>query len=826
MKKLVIKIARLCWHLLALIGVATCLAGIYGVHKTMQRDNLTLSQFAIKATRNWGIETPLITKALSPAPSFNDHRLIGTLVLSRPRILYSESDLRQVRDIYSSSSGYAKLCENTCRGGGLLWRTACWVTSSDQEAGTQSIERLIAMVPDEPTASGNYGNGLVMALAYDLLYHHPDMTVTRHQRIRLKLQEMVRRHLVLLDGDSPSLWHGRAQLAASAWITALGLDESSKTSLDLLTRTQAHFLDVLRALETTEGWPEGYNYWINNRAFPIVLACLAHINAVQAPEINRGIKHLLERLGYWHIYGVRPTGGFEPFGDSGPRVDLKDETQRVIDLICLATDNPIFSAYSAYINSLHKREGYYRGYRWGVPLFQFKTFSDPFHTKPPKDLSLFNESLPKSVVFGPDSWGQVYIHSDWSPEATFISYRTGNTFTHHGHYDSGHFTLFKGAPLAITSGTYGGYMSPHRLNYSIRTVSKNSILVLRPEEKVRPNRFFKENVADGGQRVIIPTGSAVTSVSNWEENVCKGKHFEGGKIVAYENAEPDFVYIKSDLTRAYNSKYYDDNGGNGKVNLVSRHLVYLFADDALVVYDQIESTRADYVKKWLLHCWTKPETIQEKVLVGGVDNGILQSADAVATIHNGKGRLSIERLLPHDGIFRKVGGPDYRYYVEVDGDEAELDGVNFAEGAKERPWFDAGMWRLELQPQAPRIHDQFLVVLKPSLGETNWPASLLVHTADGAEAGAVAGKTLILFAGRYRHSKELTYRVPAERVQQHVIVDLPPEQPITVVIGNTSLRCRTSSEGTLRFDDPVNESHEVTIVFGDLTATSHNSSYE
>ena len=492
MKEFIIKIVRLCWNLLAIIGICTCVLGIYGLYRTINHYDMTLSQLAAKATRKAGIESPVVTKALSPRPRFADHSFKGTLIKSHPRILYSKSILQEVRNLYKSNKEYAKLCNYTCAHGGLLWKTACWTTGSNQESGAKAIEKLLAMVPDEPKASGNIGNGLPMALTYDLLYHHPAMTVTRHQQIELKLEDMVRRYLVVLEGDSASLWHGRAQLAASAWITALGLDVSRKTSLELLTRAQAHFLDAVRALEITEGWPEGYNYWINNRAFPIVLACLAHINAVKAPEINDRIKRVLERVGYWHIYGSRPKGKFEPFGDSGPRVDLKDETRRVIDLISLATGNPSFSAYSAYLKTIHRQESYYQAYRWGLPLFQFKIFNDIFQTRLPDNLSIFNGILPKSMVFGPDSWGQVYIHSGWGSDATFISYRAGNTFTHHGHYDSGHFTLFKGSPLAITSGTYGGYTSPHRLNYAIRTVSKNSILVLRPNEKVKPNRFFQD----------------------------------------------------------------------------------------------------------------------------------------------------------------------------------------------------------------------------------------------------------------------------------------------------------------------------------------------
>ena len=65
--------------------------------------------------------------------------------------------------------------------------------------------------------------------------------------------------------------------------------------------------------------------------------------------------------------------------------------------------------------------------------------------------------LPRAALFGPNALNQVYIRSDWGPDATYVTFRAGDTFAHHGHYDAGHFTLFKGAPLAINSGTYGDF---------------------------------------------------------------------------------------------------------------------------------------------------------------------------------------------------------------------------------------------------------------------------------------------------------------------------------------------------------------------------------
>jgi len=806
---------KIFWNVMAVIGVLSSIAGIYGIYWVINSYDLTPHQLALKAATKLGIDTPLIKKALSPEPRFEKTPFRGRLKRGHPQtILIDALQIEKIRLRYSSDKEFQKRVDLIAQKNDPICGAVAWICGRNREAGKKAIDSLVRSKLTPTNVQGSYGNGFSIALAYDLLANHPDWTVEKRQRINMLLRQSLRDALVVLDGNSASLWHGRFRLACSAWVVAAALDVDWDKDKELLSRVQGHFLEAVSAIELSDGWPEGYTYWINTRAFQFVLACHAHLNCVDAPDINRAILNILNKIGAWTIYGTEPTGRFVLFGDTGSRNDLKDETQRVIDLIALATSNPVYRDYSRYLCGLHGRAGYYRAYLWGIPLFRGLPAFDFQREEALNDLSILDGRLKRSAIFGQDTFGQVFIRSDWGPDATFISYRAGDTFTHHSHYDSGHFTIFKGAPLAITSGTYGNYTSAHRLNYSIRTVSKNSILVLRPNEKVQPNRFFKQNIADGGQRIIMPTGSAVTSVANWKENLDKGRHFEGGKITAYENAEPDFVYINSDLTRAYNSKYYDDNGGDGKVNLVNRQLVYLYADDALVVYDEVESAKADYIKKWLLHCWAKPETDQEKVLVGGANNGILQSANAVATIASGKGRLRVERLLPQDGIFRKVGGPDFRYYVEVDGDETKLDGVNFSEGANEKPWFDAGMWRLELQPKAPRTQDQFLVVLKPSLGEVIWPSSLLVKTLNNNGVGAIVGKTLVIFGDIRDGSQVLKYQVPADRIQRHIIVNLPPEQPVKIMTGNEIRQYCTTRKGTLRFSDSLKESHEIVIEFG------------
>ncbi len=782
------------WNTFAVIGIAATLAGLYSARWALQTYDLTPHQFAVKAARKLGVDSGWVKDLLSPTARYAGAPLHGRLAADRrPRVLYrGQEAIEEVRARFRSDALFRRRVERSRD-------VVRWAIGRDVAAGERAIRKLVNVYLETPSAQGNYGNGLEIALAYDLLADHPGWTVEDRQRVNGLIRRSIEEALIVLDGGSASLWHGRTQLACSAWVAAVAMDPSGPGDERLIRRAQAHFLESISALEVTGGWPEGYTYWINNRGLPVALAALAHVNGIDSPPLNRRITRVMAEIGLWTIYGTEPIGRFQLFGDTGPRNDLKDETQRVIDLIGLITGNPLFRDYSRYLAGLHGRQAYYAGYRWQVPLFRGPPEADFGSGEALRDLTGFDGRLPLSRIFGRDAFGQVFMRSDWGPDGMFVSYRAGHTFTHHGHYQAGHFTITKKAPLAITSGTYGGWTSPHRLNYYIRTVAANSLLILRPGEKVRPNRFFKVNVTDGGQRVVLPTGSAVVSVEDWRANLYRGRHYEGGRITAFENSDPRFVYVGSDLTGAYNSTDYDDNGEGGKVSAVTRQLLFLPAEETLVVHDRVVSTRASYTKKWLLHSWTKPETAQERVLKGTRDDGILESPDARALIRYRGGVLDVVRLLPREAVLRKVGGPHHRYYVETDGDDSDLDGTNMDQGANERPWFDAGLWRIEIQPARPSREDRFLVVLKAGADGEPVRARPMLIEGEAVEGVETPG-AVVLFGKGGMVRESFAYSARGRGTRLHVIVDLPPGREMEVRTGEVVLREATTPEGVLFFE--------------------------
>jgi hypothetical protein len=53
---------------------------------------------------------------------------------------------------------------------------------------------------------------------------------------------------------------------------------------------------------------------------------------------------------------------------------------------------------------------------------------------------------------------------------------------HHQHFETGNVEIFRREPLATESGEYTDYGSSHSVNWLIRTIAHNAILVHRPGE--------------------------------------------------------------------------------------------------------------------------------------------------------------------------------------------------------------------------------------------------------------------------------------------------------------------------------------------------------
>jgi len=567
----------------------------------------------------------------------------------------------------------------------------------------------------KPKEVGTYGNGWIFALMYDIAKATPNLHPGTKVSLDNKAAYMLDQYLNKLDGASASLWHGRSSLAANAFLLASVLDLENYTYRQLYNRAYGHFSYVYQAINATETWPEGFNYWINDRAIQMILALSAYMNMQDETKRKADILNTINRIGLWHIYLTKPNITMEGWADEGPKMDLKDETAKVIDLISQITGKKVFSDYAQIIRQKHSRESYYRGHRWMLPLFWQGELDPPTFDKKALSLTPLETELPLSELFGKNFTNHLSIRSDWSPNATFITFKAGHTFTHHQHYDAGHFTIYKGAPLAVNSSNYAGnVLSENRMYYGIRTIAKNSLLVHKENERVKPNYLFDKNIADGGQRLVLPTGSAVTSFNDWKDNFYQGKHFEGATLTNYSHQVGEYTTITADLTASYNSTRFDDSGEEGKVKRVERTLAYLEQQDYILIYDNIQTTNLDYQTKWLLHSINRPEFGDMQLQKGTEYDGILVSQSSFGKIKNLENELNINIISPAKSVTKLIGGPNYKYFIESN---SEGKGSNFSTGSTNAPWFDQAEWRIEITPQNQTDNEHYLVLLQPRIAK-------------------------------------------------------------------------------------------------------------
>ena len=261
--------------------------------------------------------------------------------------------------------------------------------------------------------------------------------------------------------------------------------------------------------------------------------------------------------------------------------------------------------------------------------------------------------------------GKLHARGSWADDASWLRFECGPFFNQHQHQEAGNFEIFRREPLATESGEYIDWYSQHALNWLVRSIAHNCILVHQPEEQFRNIRNWKnvEMANDGGQ------GNNVYIVHTLEDWVATRADHERGQIIAYQDAGP-VLYVVGDCTRGYAAS---------KVELCRRHIVFL-RPHLFVILDRVRSTKAEYAKTWLLHCVNEPELRQ-----GG------------ALVTNGPGRLSVQTLLPQRAKIEKIYG--YTYGGKTY--DPESDRISkFAE-----------KWRIEVRPPAPAKEDVFLHVL-------------------------------------------------------------------------------------------------------------------
>ena len=310
-----------------------------------------------------------------------------------------------------------------------------------------------------------------------------------------------------------------------------------------------------------------------------------------------------------------------------------------------------------------------------------------------------------------DGIGLVVARSDWTPEATYVTFKAGDNFWSHVHLDQGAFTIYKGGELAIDSGLYGpGYGSDHHMNYSYQTIAHNTITVTDPDDRVpAPANQGEQRRAfanDGGQRRIGSGWGVEAAPLDLDEWQAKRDIYHTGKIETLIDRD-GIVAAVADLTAAYTNAQSGKGTFSHRTRRVERFwrtFGYDRVDDVIVVFDQVHATRAEFRKRWLLH------TIEAPRIQGNQFTVAIPPQDRPG---RAGGRLEGRVLLPKEAQINAIGGPGFEFFV---------DDKNYDEGGKLQELIkrlgpgrgEPGAWRLEVSPASDAKADQFLVVMLPS----------------------------------------------------------------------------------------------------------------
>jgi len=318
------------------------------------------------------------------------------------------------------------------------------------------------------------------------------------------------------------------------------------------------------------------------------------------------------------------------------------------------------------------------------------------------------QQLPLARLF--DGVGLMVSRTDWTPNATYVTFKAGDNFWSHSHLDQGSFTIYKGGALAIDSGLYGPkYGSDHHLNYTYQTVAHNIITVTDPDDVIpAPGEKGPRSIAnDGGQRRVGSGWGVEAAPLDLDEWNLKREIYHTAQL---EKAFIDsgLVVGVADLTSAYTNRLSGKRTFSHRTRRVER-LWRTFGhdqvDDVIVIFDRVRSTDPNFRKRWLLHTLEEPKRTED---------GFLISVSPTDKPGHSGGRLQGHVLLPKVlPVVQVVGGPGAEFLV--DGRNYDEDGAVAKAVASRKDEIEAGQWRIELMPAALKKDDVFLVVLIPQL---------------------------------------------------------------------------------------------------------------
>lgn len=418
---------------------------------------------------------------------------------------------------------------------------------------------------------------------------------------------------------------------------------------------------------------------------------------------GEGLKDLVN----WYIYARRPDGLLFVDGDDTNNGKIAGDYYTVGHM-----QSAFVIAARLYNDSYIKNEA-----KKATKNFTEFNYEEGY-LSPSEFLAINSPSLtttevngyPLSKFFGTPS-GNLIARTGWNNEYsvtdnTAVAYmKTGEVnIGNHQHLDAGNFQLYYKGILANDPVYYNDYSSEYMNMYAKRSVAHNTVLV-----RDNVSRSLNgHSIADGGQvPVTAPTNaSGITSVAKTE-----AYDFGGDDV-----NQPDYSYLKADLTKAYNSSAVSD---------YNRSFMFLNMYDeespaALVVFDRLNTKNASHKTAWLLHGLNAPQISGSRATFSLNENGYT-------------GKMTNDTLLPANPSITTVEDG----YVTAGGTKYSSgysgEGVNESDG-----------YRIEVAPKSQSTLTYYLNVVQLSDAGAQVVTPTLIE--NDTFAGAVIKDRVVLFS--------------------------------------------------------------------------------
>jgi hypothetical protein len=512
------------------------------------------------------------------------------------------------------------------------------------------------------------------------------------------------------------------------------------------------------------GWHESYPDYIigsngNGLNTFLVPSLLSWQTATGDPILTR--ESWIKNFTYFTMYTTRPDYILENIGDTS-RAILIPESPALCSLSGLAEiyNDPVLRGWARTVNSTQPM----------AALDGFEPSTWPFY-KPDNQNNPVSARSALPTVRNFTGWGVLSMRTGWTENDTTVTLKYGDNFWSHEHFDAGGFTIFSRGSLAIDSGSYrSGSLSEHENQYARQTIAHNTLTITDPADVYSTTFLTYDNHGnslqlappnDGGQRRVgtlynsqFPQLASPNNIGGWLAN---WDYYHMGTLVAFAPAA-NYSYAAIDITAAYNNKFSSTtpNATNRtyRVQKAVRHMLVIPRGTSayIVVFDQITSSNATFVKRWILHSINQPAIqgnsfqITRNELVTALPypdlwpqpfQNVLQNIAGPSNAqYQYDGKLYGWMVLPSGANITAVGGPGKEFWVSdplnpgagtnwnqcMQGQcAANTEGLGTVDDVispiSATAPHEPGSWRIEESPSTAATQDFFLNVMLATTAE-------------------------------------------------------------------------------------------------------------